>query len=47
MTVTPALRHPRPSLAVRPDAQARKAVARVTDAAGWTSKKPITFDAAI
>lgn len=36
-------RHP-PLTAPKPDP---RTVARLTDAAGWTSKKPITFDAAI
>lgn len=47
MPTTPAPPRHRPTLAARPDAQTRKAAARVTDAAGWTTRKPITFDAAI
>lgn len=43
----PTLLRPRrhtPLAASKPDP---RTVARLTDAAGWTSKKPITFDAAI
>lgn len=45
MTVTPTQpRRHTPLAETKPDP---RTVARVTDAAGWTTRKPITFDAAI
>lgn len=44
----PAPRRHTPLVSVATDkAAAIKSTGRLTDAAGWTSKKPITFDAAI
>lgn len=45
MTATPQLpRRHTPLAALKPDP---RSTARLTDAAGWPPKKPITFDAAI